>query len=113
VRVAFRRLVRGGQSLPQLLQMISRIENASRTVLQNLKALPPPPGRAAAFTRMLRAYEQGFALEEEMVAAPRRGQIAGVLPLIQRAARLNVKGDDIARDLDANVCADGIFAYSG
>jgi len=92
--------------------MISRIEDASRTVLKGLEALPPPPGRTAAFRRMLAAYEQGFALDEEMVAALRRGQTAGFLPLIQRAARLNLKGDDIARELDASVCADGIFAYS-
>jgi hypothetical protein len=109
-RIAFRRLVRGGQSLPELRAMITRIEDASRTVLRGLEALPPPPGRAAAFKRMLSAYEGGFALNEEMVAAFRRGQTAGVLRIIQRAARLNLEGDDIARDLGANVCADGIFA---
>jgi hypothetical protein len=90
--------------------MITRIEDASRMVLRGLEALPPPPGRAAAFKRMLSAYERGFALNEEMVAAFRRGQTAGVLRIIQRAARLNLEGDDIARDLGANVCADGIFA---
>ena len=112
-RTAFRRLTRGGQSIPELLAMISRIEDANRTVLNDLEALPPPPGRRAAFKRMLSAYEKGFAQNEEMVAALRRGQTAAVLPMIRRAARLNIEGDDIARELGANVCADGMFADSG
>jgi hypothetical protein len=106
-------LTRGGQSIPELLAMISRIEDANRTVLNDLEALPPPPGRRAAFKRMLSAYERGFAQNEEMVAALRRGQTAAVLPMIRRAARLNIEGDDIARELGANVCADGMFADSG
>jgi hypothetical protein len=112
-RVAFRRLMRGGQSLPELLDMISRIETATRRVLSDLEALPPPPGRAAAFKRMLRAYERGFAVNEQMVAALRRGQLAGVPRMLRRATQLNLQGDDIARRLDANVCADGIFADAG
>jgi hypothetical protein len=105
--------MRGGQSLPELLDMISRIEDANRRVLGGLEALPPPPGRAAAFRRMLRAYERGFVVNEQMVAALRSGRLADVPRLLERAAQLNLQGDDVARGLGPTVCADGIFADTG
>jgi hypothetical protein len=59
---------------------------------------------------MLSLYEQAYALDQEAFAAIRRGDRAGVLRILRREIPLGERGDEIARDLDANVCADGVFA---
>jgi hypothetical protein len=98
-------------SRAEVLAILSRIELQGRSVLDQLEALPPPPGRTARrVRRMLDLYEKTFALDQSALAALRSGDRAGVIRIVQRELPLSEQGDAIARDLGANVCADGIFA---
>jgi hypothetical protein len=98
------------QSPTELLDLLETLEGTSRRVLDELEALPPPPGRAARVRRMLSLYEKAFALDQAAVEAIRRGDRPGFIRVVQRELRLGELGGAIARDLDANVCADGVFA---
>jgi hypothetical protein len=109
-RTAIGRLMRA-QSMPEILDIAAKVEVEGRRVLDELEALPPPPGRAATrVRRMLSLYEQAYALDEAALAAIRRGDRAGLLRILRREIPLSERGDEIARDLDAHVCADGVFA---
>jgi hypothetical protein len=59
---------------------------------------------------MLGLYEKTYALDREAFDALRRGDRAGVARILQQEGPLRQQGDAIARDLGANVCADGVFA---
>ena len=79
--------------------------------MRKLEALSPPPGRTARrVRRMLDLYDKAFALDQAAFAALRSGDQAGLVRILQREIPLGERGDAIARDLGANVCADGIFA---
>jgi hypothetical protein len=96
------------------LDILSTIEVQGRSVLGRLEALQAPPGRTARRVRsLLDLYEKTFALDEAAFAALRNGDRAGFVRIVQREIPLSERGDAIARDLGANVCADGIFADSG
>jgi hypothetical protein len=110
-RTALRRIGQA-RSAGEFFDVLSTTQGESRAVLSELEALPPPPGRAASFQRMVRAYEAGSSLGDEAVAALRRGDAAGALRIVQRALRVGEHGDEVARNLGAYVCADGIFADS-
>ena len=109
-RAALGRITRA-KSAAEVLDILSTVEATGRRVLDELEALPPPPGRAAArVRRMLSLYEKAYALDQAAVAAIRRRDRAGLVRILRREIPLSERGDAIARDLDANVCADGIFA---
>jgi hypothetical protein len=109
-RAALGRLVRA-QSAAEVIDILSRFEVEGRRVLDGLEALAPPPGRAATrVKRMLSLYEQTYALDQQAFAAIRHADRAGLVRILRREIPLSERGDAIARDLDANVCADGIFA---
>ena len=109
-RAALGRLAHA-QTAAEVLDIVSKVGAEGRRILDDLEALPPPPGRAAKrVKRMLSLYEQAYALDQEAFAAIRRGDRAGVLRILRREIPLGERGDEIARDLDANVCADGVFA---
>jgi hypothetical protein len=98
-------------SQAEALGTLSRIEVEGRSVLDQLEALPRPPGRTARrVKRMFDLYEKTFALDQAAFAALRSGDRAGVIRIVRREIPLSEQGDAIARDLGANVCADGIFA---
>jgi hypothetical protein len=98
-------------SQAEALDILSRIEVQGRSVLDKLEALPRPPGRTARrVKRMFDLYEKTFALDQAAFAALRSGDRAGVIRIVRREIPLSEQGDAIARDLGANVCADGIFA---
>jgi|GEM_PF-5930316 len=59
---------------------------------------------------MLGLYEKTYGLDQEAFEALRLGDRAGVARILQREGPLSEQGDEIARDLGANVCADGVFA---
>jgi hypothetical protein len=59
---------------------------------------------------MFDLYEKTFALDQAAFAALRSGDRTGVIRIVRREIPLSEQGDAIARDLGANVCADGIFA---
>jgi hypothetical protein len=110
---ALRRIKRT-TSRAEALDILSTIEVQGRSVLNRLEALQPPPGRTARRVRsLLDLYEKTFALDEAAFAALRNGDRAGFVRIVQREIPLSERGDAIARDLGANVCADGIFADSG
>ena len=80
-------------------------------MLDELEALQPPPGRTGRrVRRMLGLYEKTYALDQEAFDALRRGDRAGVARILRQEGPLSQQGDAIARDLGANVCADGVFA---
>jgi hypothetical protein len=107
---ALRRVART-TSRAEVLAILSRIEVQGRSVLDKLEALPRPPGRTARrVRRMFDLYEKTFALDQSALAALRSGDRAGVIRIVQREIPLSERGDAIARDLGANVCADGMFA---
>ena len=82
--------------------------------MDKLAALPRPRGRTGRRVRsMLDLYEKTFALDQAAFAALRNGDRAGFVRIVQLEIPLSERGDAIARDLGANVCADGIFADSG
>ena len=109
-RAAIGRITRA-RSAAEIIDILSGVEATGRRVLDELEALPPPPGRAAArVKRMLSLYEQTYALDQQAFAAIQRGDRAGLARILRREISLSERGDEIARDLDANVCADGIFA---
>jgi hypothetical protein len=111
-RAALGRLLRA-QSAAEVVDILSRVSAESRRVLDELAALPPPLGRSATrVRRMLSLYEQAYALDQAAFAAIRRGDRAGVIRVLRREIPLSERGDEIARGLDANVCADGVFADS-
>ena len=98
-------------STAEIVAILSTVEATGRRVLDGLEALPPPPGRAAArVRRMLSLYEKTYALDQAALAAIRRGDHLGLLRILQQEAPLVERGDEIARDLNANVCAAGVFA---
>jgi hypothetical protein len=107
---ALRRVARTA-SQAEALDILSRIEVQGRSVLDKLEALPRPPGRTARrVRRMFDLYEKTFALDRSALAALRSGDRAGVVRIVRREIPLSEQGDAIARDLGANVCADGVFA---
>jgi hypothetical protein len=109
-RAAIGRITRA-RSAAEIIDILSSVEATGRRVLNELEALPQPPGRAAArVKRMLSLYERTYALDQKAFAAIRRGDRAGLARILRREIPLSERGDEIARDLDANVCADGIFA---
>jgi hypothetical protein len=59
---------------------------------------------------MLGLYEKTYALDQQAFEALRRGDRAGVARILRKEGPLSEQGDAIARDLGANVCADGVFA---
>jgi hypothetical protein len=80
-------------------------------VLDKLEALPRPPGRAGVRVRcMLGLYEKAYTLDREAFAAIRRGDRPRLVRILRQELPLVGRGDAIARDLNANVCADGVFA---
>jgi hypothetical protein len=98
-------------SRAEVVDILSRVEAEGRRVLDKLEALPPPPGRTARRVQsMLLLYEKTFALDLSALAALRNGDRAGVVRIVRREIPLSERGAAIARDLGANVCADGIFA---
>jgi hypothetical protein len=98
-------------SQAEALHILSRIEVQGRSVLDKLEALSRPPGRTARrVKRMFDLYEKTFALDQAAFAALRSGDRTGVIRIVRREIPLSEQGDAIARDLGANVCADGIFA---
>jgi hypothetical protein len=107
---ALRRLNRA-HSAAEILDILARAEVAGRTVLDKLEALRPPPGRAGVrVRRMLSLYERAYSLDQEAFAAIRRGDRPRLVRLLEQELPLVQRGDEIARDLNANVCADGVFA---
>jgi hypothetical protein len=109
-RAALGRITRA-KSAPEILDILSSVEATGRRVLDELEALPPPPGRAAVrVRRMLSLYEKTYALDQAAVTSIRRGDRAGLIRILKREIPLSERGDEIARNLDANVCADGVFA---
>jgi hypothetical protein len=107
---ALRRINRA-HSTAEVLDILARAEVAGRTVLDKLEALPRPPGRAGVrVRRMLGLYEKAYALDQEAFAAIRRGDRARLVRILEQEIPLAQRGDVIARDLGANVCADGVFA---
>ena len=79
--------------------------------MDELEALRTPPGRTGRrVRRMLGLYEKTYALDREAFDALRRGDRAGVARILRQEGPLSERGDAIARDLGANVCADGVFA---
>jgi hypothetical protein len=109
-RAALRRINRA-HSAAEILDILARAEVAGRTVLDKLEALPRPPGRAGVrVRRMLALYEKAYALDQEAFAAIRRGDRPSLDRILEQELPLVERGDEITRDLNANVCADGIFA---
>jgi hypothetical protein len=107
---ALRRVART-TSQAEALDILSRIEVQGRSVLDKLEAVPRPPGRTARRVgRMFDLYEKTFALDQSALAALRSGDRAGVVRIVRREIPLSEQADAIARDLGANVCADGVFA---
>ena len=99
------------KSRAQALDVLSTVEVRGRSVLDELEALRPPPGRTGRrVRRMLGLYEKTYALDREAFDALRRGDRAGVARILRQEGPLSEQGDAIARDLGANVCADGVFA---
>jgi len=93
------------------LDILSTIEVQGRGVLDRLEALPRPPGRAARRIKyLLGLYEKTFALDQAAFAALTNGDRAGLVRILRQEIPLAEQGDAIARDLGANVCADGVFA---
>lgn len=107
---AFRRVTRT-RSQAEALDILATVEFRGRSVLDELEALRPPPGRTARrIRRMLGLYEKTYALDQEAFAALRRSDRSGVARILQQEIPLAEQADEIARDLGANVCADGVFA---
>jgi hypothetical protein len=111
-RAAFIRLMRA-KSPTEVVDVVSRAEVEARRVLDELEALPLPPGRAAArVRRMLSLYEQTYAFDRAATDAIRRGDRAGFIRAVRRELPLGERGDAIARDLGADVCGED-FSDSG
>jgi len=98
-------------SRAEALDILSSVEVRGRRVLDELEALQPPPGRTARrVRRMLALYEKTYALDREAFAVLRRGDRSALARILRQEIPLSEQGDEIARDLGANVCADGVFA---
>jgi hypothetical protein len=111
-RAALRRVERT-TSLAEALDILGRAEVQGRSVMARLEALQPPPGRTARrVKRMLDLYDKAFALDQAAFVALRNGDRAGLVRILQREIPIGERGDAIARDLGATVCADGVFADS-
>jgi hypothetical protein len=107
---ALRRINRA-HSTVEILNILASAEVAERRVLDELEALPRPPGRAGArVRRMLGLYEKAYALDREAFAAIRGGDHPRLFRIVEQELPLVERADEIARDLNANVCADGVFA---
>jgi hypothetical protein len=59
---------------------------------------------------MLALYEKAYSLDQEAFAAIRHGDHARLVRILRQEIPLSERGDEIARGLNANVCADGPFA---
>ena len=98
-------------STAEILDILAGAEFAERRVLDELEALPRPPGRAGVrIRRMFGLYEKAYALEQDEFAVIRSGDHARLFHLVEQEFPLIEQADDIARGLNANVCADGVFA---
>jgi hypothetical protein len=107
---ALRRISRA-HSTVEILDILASAEIAERRVLDELEALPRPPGRARVrIRRMFGLYEKAYALEREAFAAIRGGDHPRLARIVEQEFPFVQRADEIARDLNANVCADGVFA---
>ena len=103
--------IRRAHSRLEILDTLAGAEVAERRVLDELEALPRPPGRAGArIRRMFGLYEQAYALEQEGFDAIRGGDRPRLVRILEQEFPFIERADGIARDLNANVCADGVFA---
>lgn len=107
---ALRRISRSHSSV-EILDILAGAEVAERRVLDELKAVPRPPGRAGArIRRMFGLYERAYALERDAFAAIRGGDHPRLVRIVEQEFPFVERADKIARGLNANVCADGVFA---
>jgi hypothetical protein len=98
-------------STAEILDIFASAEVAERRVLTELETLPRPPGRAGVrIRRMFGLYEKAYAQEPAEVAALRAGDRPRLARIVVQVLSFIDAADDIARDLGANVCADGVFA---
>jgi hypothetical protein len=103
--------IRRTHSRVEILDILASAEIGERRVLDELEALPRPPGRAGVrIGRMFSLYEKAYALDREAFAAMRGGDRSGLVRILRQELPFVERADAIARDLNANVCADGVFA---
>jgi hypothetical protein len=103
--------IRRTHSTAEVLDIFASAEVAERRVLDELEALPRPPGRARVrIRRMFALYEKAYAFEPDEFAAIRAGDLPRLVRIVEQQLPFVDRADEIARDLNANVCADGVFA---
>jgi hypothetical protein len=103
--------IRRTTSRAEALDILGRVEVQGLTVMRKLEALSRPPGRTGRrVRRMLELYDKAFALDRAAFVALRSGDRARLVRILEQQTPIGLRGDAIARDLGAHVCADGVFA---
>jgi hypothetical protein len=103
---ALNRISRAHSKL-EMLDILASAEVAERRVLDELEALPRPPGRTRVrIRRMFGLYERAYALEREAFAALQAGDRSRLARVLEQELPLAERADEIVYDLNAKVCGD-------
>jgi hypothetical protein len=91
------------QYLPYVRRQVATIHNG----LTKLRGLKPPVGRAAEVKTMLDHYDAVVAIDNGILDAAQRGNLAEIQRLAPKITIERAAGDDIAAKLGAADCANG------